>query len=681
MRLWVILPYYLLVQTGSAQSIEMSDELGSLIGESLDQITTNDQSDQVLLSEDLTQVNLNNASKEDLKSIPWLSPLQIQSLLDYIGKNGPLVSIYELQAIPGWDLATIQLTEPLVLIREKGEYHDKRKVVDRIHFDGGLDFMIRVKRRLEISDGFLNSGSRKFQGSPNYWLCRFSYRAHGSFRFGINMEKDAGERFVMNPKAGLLGPDYLSGYFQLENKGVLKRLILGDFEAQWDQGLLLGRRFNLGQQVITSPRKVHSGFVAHTGSRENGYFHGIGLTLGISNADINLFYSRRALDTIVEDAASGDSLPVRATSILETGLHRTDLELDRKKNLWHQVIGINFRHHGKNGFSSSVSALYSTFELSLIPRANRYNQTWFQGKTNFNYSGAFEYVGNNFNLYGQIGVSANKGWGSVVGIIANLSHKFETSIHLRKINPDFHSIAGEAFTVSSSGRDEQGVYWGLKYTPNYRWVIGTSLNLFKNHWLSFSSDYPSSGLQHLVRLQYVPAKHHHLHIYWKSKVQLENSKSSSAKLTRDIDEVAKHSLGLRLKWSHGARLVSFSTIQYSFFEQGDTHSKGLLINSRVSYDLKLLKLTLSSALFNTDDFNNRQYIYESNFPYSLSIPFYQGIGYRWYAMARLKIVSGLSLWVRIAQTRLRYVSQIGSGLDTIQGNKRTDISAQIRYKL
>jgi hypothetical protein len=495
------------------------------------------------------------------------------------------------------------------------------------------------------------------------------------------MEKDAGERFVMNPRSRQLGPDYVSGYFQLENKGVLKRLIIGDFEVQWDQGLLIGRGFNLGQQVITSPRRVHGDFAAHTGSRENGYFNGIGLTLDISNTNVSVFYSSRALDTIIENVETTDSLPKRATSILETGLHRTDLEIDRKKNLRQQVIGINFRHHGKKGLSSSVSALYSILELPFIPRANRYNQTWFRGKTNFNYSGAFEYVWDNFNLYGQIGISANMGWGSVIGIIGNLSHKFETSIHLRKINPNFHSISGDAFTVSSGTRDEKGIYWGIRCTPNHRWVIGTSLNLFQNHRLSFSSDHPSSGFQHLVRLQYVPAKHRHFHLYWRSKVRLENSKSSIAKLTRDVEEVTKHNLGLRLKWSHGAKLVSFSTIQYSFSDVSEEFSEGLLINTRVSYDLKPLKLTLSSALFNTDDFNNRQYIYESNFPYSLSIPFYQGTGYRWYAMARLKIVSGLSLWIRIAQTRFRYVSETGSGLDAIRGNKRTDLSAQIRYKL
>ena len=677
--LWLILP--MVASNSLAQQVELSDELGSFLAEDLVEGYAEDQSVQDLLPEGLPPINFNRATIDELQSIPWLSSIQIQSLLIYLDKNGPLVSIYELQAVPGWDLATIRLIEPMVLITEAGEYYDSRKFTDKIAYDGGLELLVKQKRRLERSKGFLISGNRRFHGSPSYWLYRFSYRAKGFMRFGVNMEKDSGERFRIDPSSDQYGPDFLSMYMQLENIGVLKQLIIGDFKAQWDQGLTIGNTFNLGQQVITKPRRVHRGLIAHTGSQEYGFLRGIGVTLKTSRTTMHMFYSRRALDAIIQNKDSVNNLPTRATSIIESGLHRTNLEISRKNNLSQQLAGIHMKQAWGSGFSSSISALYLELNVPLIPKSTSYNQAWFRGQQNFNYSGAFEYVWKNFNLYGQVGISANLGWGVVLGVIGSLSHNTETSIHLRKINPDFHSISGGTFTARSGAKDEHGVYWGLRFSSHNRWVVGVSLNLYQTKAASFLADTPSHGLDHRIRIQYLPGKDRYLNFYWKSSTRLTNSPTVMGKSTNDIEEVSKHDLGLRFKWYNGANLVLFSTLQYSSLSTSNGSSNGILVNSRVSYNLKFMKITISSALFNTDNFENRQYVYESNFPYSLSIPFYQGVGHRWYAMARLKVSRGVDFWVRIAQSRQDHVSQTGTGMNAIQGNKRTDLSFQIRYKL
>ncbi|MBL0144816.1 MAG: helix-hairpin-helix domain-containing protein [Chitinophagaceae bacterium] len=49
-------------------------------------------------------VNLNTADEAELKELIVLSPLQIASLVSYRKLLGNLISIYELQSVPGWDL-------------------------------------------------------------------------------------------------------------------------------------------------------------------------------------------------------------------------------------------------------------------------------------------------------------------------------------------------------------------------------------------------------------------------------------------------------------------------------------------------------------------------------------------------------------------------------------------------
>ena len=52
-------------------------------------------------------INLNKADENTLNDLPLLLPTQIASLLQYISLHGKLISIYELQAVPGFDLVIL----------------------------------------------------------------------------------------------------------------------------------------------------------------------------------------------------------------------------------------------------------------------------------------------------------------------------------------------------------------------------------------------------------------------------------------------------------------------------------------------------------------------------------------------------------------------------------------------
>jgi hypothetical protein len=63
-------------------------------------------------------IDLNNISRDELKQIHILSEEQLENSSYHLYKNGVLVSIYELQAIPGLDLTTIELLLPFVKVEE-----------------------------------------------------------------------------------------------------------------------------------------------------------------------------------------------------------------------------------------------------------------------------------------------------------------------------------------------------------------------------------------------------------------------------------------------------------------------------------------------------------------------------------------------------------------------------------
>ncbi|WP_343668149.1 helix-hairpin-helix domain-containing protein [Chitinophaga sp.] len=66
-------------------------------------------------------LSLNNADVAQLTSLGLLTTLQIDELINYKKQFGKLLSIYELQAVPGFDEATIQLILPYITVAESSQ--------------------------------------------------------------------------------------------------------------------------------------------------------------------------------------------------------------------------------------------------------------------------------------------------------------------------------------------------------------------------------------------------------------------------------------------------------------------------------------------------------------------------------------------------------------------------------
>ena len=64
-------------------------------------------------------IDLNHTSAEELNTLGLLTDVQIGALFDHIHRDGPLLSIYELQTINAWDARTIELVRPFVTVRER----------------------------------------------------------------------------------------------------------------------------------------------------------------------------------------------------------------------------------------------------------------------------------------------------------------------------------------------------------------------------------------------------------------------------------------------------------------------------------------------------------------------------------------------------------------------------------
>ena len=65
---------------------------------------------------------------------------------------------------------------------------------------------------------------------------------------------------------------------------------------------------------------------------------------------------------------------------------------------------------------------------------------------------------------------------------------------------------------------------------------------------------------------------------------------------------------------------------------------------------------------------------------TIAIPAFQNKGTRYYIIARYTMNRHIDFWIRYAQTTFDNLSVIGSGLDEIASNKRSEIKIQARLK-
>jgi len=108
---------------------------------------------EVLNSYRRSPLNLNTANEYQLEDLGLLNSNQINSLLNYKIKNGDLLSLYELQAVPNFDVPTIYTILPFVTVNRNLD--DLHETFASIIAKSQRNLFLRWGRNLETPQGFI----------------------------------------------------------------------------------------------------------------------------------------------------------------------------------------------------------------------------------------------------------------------------------------------------------------------------------------------------------------------------------------------------------------------------------------------------------------------------------------------------------------------------------------------
>ncbi|MDX1428358.1 MAG: hypothetical protein R3206_11095, partial [Salegentibacter mishustinae] len=125
-----------------------------------------------------------------------------------------------------------------------------------------------------------------------------------------------------------------------------------------------------------------------------------------------------------------------------------------------------------------------------------------------------------------------------------------------------------------------------------------------------------------------------------------------------------------------------SRVQYSRTQNHDRSStSGIILSQDIRYIKKRFQVDYRFAIFETDDYENRQYIYVKDVRYAFSIPAHQNKGIRTYIMVKTKPLKMVTIYVKWSQFYYFGVTEIGSGNSKIKGNRRSDLKVQLIWDL
>ncbi|UXP30934.1 helix-hairpin-helix domain-containing protein [Reichenbachiella agarivorans] len=634
----------------------------------------------------LNPIDLNRTNKSELNSLYQLNILQINNLIDYLDQHGPMTSIYELQVIEGFDVITIENILPFVVVRGKDDYQMQGNLLQRITHEENSYFILRAERNLEDKHGYTRIDSGGYVGSPYKLYGRFQSRHSKDFSVGFTFEKDPGEQVIWDSKQKQYGFDYYSYHLFLENKGSFKKISIGDYQMQFGQGLILGSGFNPGKgtETITTVKRGNSGIRPYSSVLESGFMRGAAFTYTVAKRiDISPFYSHIRQDGNIQTATDSESYEEYVSSILETGFHRTYTELENRNKITEDSYGVNLTYndtHSRN-FQGGITYMASHYSHTIQKTPNNYNQYEFKGKYNYNVGLFANYNWHNILLFGEAAQSRSGGRAYVAGFMSSLSPIVSLSFVYRDYDKDFHSFYGNSFSEGSRTINEKGMYWGLKITPSKRWVFAAFYDYFSFPWLRYRAEAPSSGYEYLLKTEYRPSRSVNLYLQYREQSKERTIAQENENIKRLVAGI-KRSLAANLDYHLNPALALKSRVQYSSYDLDANSTSGIAIIQDVNVRISKFRISTRFAIFDTEDYDNRQYVYEKDLLYAFSIPAYSGIGTRSYVMLQYNPTRKLTLWTKYGRYHYdEQIESIGSSNERIDGNIKSEIKFQIRYKL
>jgi len=628
-------------------------------------------------------LNINTASINDLDKLVILNDFQIKSLLNYINNTGPLQTIYELQLIEGFNQSNIKLLLPFVKISHEAKSIDW-KISNALKY-GKNEVFLRTITTLETPVGYENVSDSILAEEPNKYYPGDKYRVYTRYTFnyknkikwGITAEKDPGEQFFAGEQQN--GFDFYSAHLQINDLGIFKTIVVGDYQAKFGQGLAMWSYISTSKSAyVMNIRKKGQGLKKYSSTDENSFLRGVGTTLSFKDVDFTVFGSFKNMDANISDSTADNKIYFSAFD--NSGVHATPNQINKKDALNEVLAGTNISYNNKQ-FKIGVTGVANRYDIHLLKDSTADNNFNFSGNENYNISSDFQFMYKNLHLFGEAAISKSKGTAIVAGTLMKFTARFSGSILYRNYAPNYHSLYGNAFAEGSKTQNEKGMFMAIEMHPLKHFKLSAYYDLFKFPWLTSTVNSPSQGSDYLVQLDYSPSNS--VSMYGRFKQENKPINSDEFNGVPELIDTDKASARYHINYKLNDKWQFRNRVELSRYKQLNESEYGyLLYQDIICSPFKTpISFKFRYALFETESYNTRIYSYESDLLNVYSVPALYNKGTRTYLMLQYKLLDRIDFWIKYSQTWYANKKSIGSGLNEIEGDTKSEIKFQIRIKI
>ena len=579
-----------------------------------------------LISLQQNPININQATQNQLEQLYFLTDEQIDAIILFINKNGPINSIYELQLINELELYDIRNIIPFITIGET----EKQPFYWRDLFKYGKH---EVTMRFDVRN-IENYGNikRQYTGDPFYTNLKYRYSFKDRIYIGFHAEKDIGEQFIGPDRYGF---DSYGGYLQINNLKNFKTIVVGDYRASFGEGLVVNQQLSFGRAYDPlTIRNRNTGLHRYGGNDEFNFFRGIGATYNIANIDISAFYSFKTIDGNL----SGNLL----SSYSKTGYHRTLTEINHRDVSNQHVVGIDATY--KNSFIDlGVTFIENIMKHSLDP-ANEY---YFHGRYQSVGSLHYRFHNQHWSVFGETAIANNTqlGIATINGIKYHPMVDLGFALSHRYYSHYYDNMYASAISYKSRINNEQSIYFAsdiniirpLKISlsadiwDKYQFIcLQTLIEKYQTFQTSFQARWKHRDNKHRLVFK---ANHTHFigQFSTRSQIELNVCKTMEEKIT---------------PWTFGCNIAQ--RIEYKFQKPDITLQAGICAFYAPTYD-------------------NRFYIYENDVLYAFGMAMAMGRGIKTFINTRYQINEHWKIYLKLGNTW------------SVENKSHSDIHFLLRY--
>jgi hypothetical protein len=586
-----------------------------------------------------TPLDLNAASLEELEASALFSSYQVYNLIKYREKFGSIYSIYELINLSGFNPSYLIEIAPFVKFSSE--------LIPKVRFKGKHMLMINTEQAFPLNDQYRvdpgledNSG---FTGSPLKTSIRIRSQPWERLSMALSYEKDAGELFLYRNK-----PQFLSGYLSYKGKGIIKQLVIGDFQLNQGAGLVNGSGFIHKAGDFHVNRQSLSRIRPYASLTESGYEQGGACKIGTKNFLLLLWASYHKIS--LSPAAFGENpqgdkwLDFQRTS----GLHRNKNELEGRDLVYRIHCGIQLLYtyrkltfgilHGKEWIGPSNKAMT---QLEVKPQVPPFQKISLHGN----------WSKRQFQIFGELSASQFSSLAFLLGSSVHFNDFVHGNLLLHHYGHEYQGSLPSSYGSGSDIKNEQGLAINLQVETGKLITAELTAEVFRYPMPRYLTTVPSGAYSLDLSLHNPGSQmlEWRARIYSKTWQSTEADENSRIRLLKDhrvnrLDGQLTYNHDDIFKWQ--SRLV----IGYSSSQNKPAPAYAAVQQLTLSSSVNL-KVSAQLVLFHVCNWDNRIYLYEPGFYYSFNFPVYYGSGQKTTLLFTYKPTSGITIASKLSILR------------------------------